>query len=227
MPGAPLIRRRKIWKKASNTEKTEMEHKRSSFSPKSSMSVLSLSKSSKESLMAKSLSSSLSKRCARRKRGEWHFQSFKHLRWTTPEWSMTEITDTQPSSKVRRYGFKFYRQTSENGEVPNESALFNPEDHILIIGFLPTFKLACNTNSIHEGTAMWVSPCHLKVTFANALNSPMCAEDRLSPFAASNMTDLEIAKSDGAILFHVETPNMTLQNYASNLTAKLCKVTYA
>lgn len=58
---------------------------------------------------------------------------------------------------------------------------FDPKESISIIGFLAPFKLACNTNRIHEGSAIWALPHYVHETIANALNSGMCAEDITAP----------------------------------------------
>lgn len=124
---------------------------------------------------------------------------------------------------------------------------FDPKDPISIIGFLATFKLACDTNKIHEGVAMWVLSHYLKDTLANALNSRMCAEDRSASLPASERneprsrkllrsypevvnylfkkisTDQAIAENDAAILRYMQPSGMTQQQYADDLVVKSCK----
>lgn len=41
-------------------------------------------------------------------------------------------------------------------ELQRKVYFFGASNSISIIGFLTTFKLACDTNNIHEGAAMWV-----------------------------------------------------------------------
>lgn len=62
---------------------------------------------------------------------------------------------------------------------------FNPENLILIIGFLATSKLACDRNDIYEGSAMWVLPHFVRKALDYALNSRMSVEDDLSPLPLS------------------------------------------
>lgn len=54
---------------------------------------------------------------------------------------------------------------------------FDFKKPIFITGFLAPSKLACVTNKIYEGTAMYVFPRFVLMTLAIALNSRMCAED--------------------------------------------------
>lgn len=62
---------------------------------------------------------------------------------------------------------------------------FNPKNLIYIIEFLATFKMACNTNDIFEGVAMWVLPHFVHKRLGKTFNSCMCAENRLASLAAS------------------------------------------
>lgn len=55
----------------------------------------------------------------------------------------------------------------------------------IIIGYLATFKLTCDSNRIQERAAMWVLPHYVNETPANALNSSMCATDKSSPINAT------------------------------------------
>lgn len=63
--------------------------------------------------------------------------------------------------------------------------LTDRHDQMLIIGFLASFKPACDANNIHERAAKQVLPDYVKETFANALNSRMCAKDRSTSRAVS------------------------------------------
>lgn len=62
---------------------------------------------------------------------------------------------------------------------------FNSKDPKSVTSFLATFKLACDTIRIHQGAAMWFLSHFVKVTIAKALNSRMCAENRMSPLTAT------------------------------------------
>lgn len=50
---------------------------------------------------------------------------------------------------------------------------FNPSDLILILGFLTTFKLACDTNLIHKLAAMWAMLRFVSNCVAASLKSCM------------------------------------------------------
>lgn len=60
--------------------------------------------------------------------------------------------------------------------------IFNPEEPIPIIGFLATFKAACDTDHTHEGAAMWVLPHCVHELIDNALNSRMWGENSIALF---------------------------------------------
>lgn len=66
-----------------------------------------------------------------------------------------------------------------------EVQLFDSNDPILIIGFLATFELTCDTNKTQEGAAMWIVLCFVEETIADALNSRMCNEDQLVPLTTT------------------------------------------
>lgn len=55
---------------------------------------------------------------------------------------------------------------------------------IFIIGFMTTFRLACDTNYIHKEAVIWVLPHFVHENLANVLNSCMCADDKPTPFVA-------------------------------------------
>lgn len=122
-------------------------------------------------------------------------------------------------------------------------------DPISIIGFLATFKFACDANRIHEAEAMRVLPYYANETVASALQSRMCATNKSSSFAVSVpnvdnrskkflrlyqevaycvlnkfVTDQAIIEFDAAILRDMQLANMMPQQYADNLVARSCKV---
>lgn len=66
-----------------------------------------------------------------------------------------------------------------------KAPFFNLKEPIFIIGFLTTFKLACNTDNIRDGAAMRLVPHYVNETLANELNSRMCATDKSSPITSS------------------------------------------
>lgn len=101
------------------------------------------------------------------------------------EQTITKHTDLQIAPRNLTIGFYPHCQAYNEREVKNERALFRNESHTSIIGFLTTFKRACDTNHVHEEAAIWVLPHCVEETLANALNSCMCTEDRLSAFATS------------------------------------------
>lgn len=101
---------------------------------------------------------------------------------------------------------------------------------------------------MYEGEVMWVLPNYVKETLTNALNSPMCTEDRLLPFSAP-MRNKEprslkllrsyeevinyllrkyeigkaIAEKNAMILLYVKSHYMTPQQYAEALIGKYLK----
>lgn len=48
---------------------------------------------------------------------------------------------------------------------------FNHFDSISIIGFLKNFKLACHTNGMHEGAAMWLFHFFINKTVSTVQNA--------------------------------------------------------
>lgn len=58
---------------------------------------------------------------------------------------------------------------------------FNAKNPIFTIELLATFKLAYDSNKIHEGAVMWVLLHFVMNALANALNSHKCAENRFAP----------------------------------------------
>lgn len=62
---------------------------------------------------------------------------------------------------------------------------FDPSDYISIISFLAISKLACNTNLIYEGDAMWVYSFFIENVLAPALSICMLAATNIAPNAAS------------------------------------------
>lgn len=58
---------------------------------------------------------------------------------------------------------------------------FHTSDPISIIDFLATFKLACDTNRVHEGVPMRVLPFLVINALASTLNSCMLATISISP----------------------------------------------
>lgn len=63
--------------------------------------------------------------------------------------------------------------------------VFNSKNPISIISSIAKFYLACDTNKIYEGAAMWVLPHFVEETSANALNSRICATGRTVPLTAT------------------------------------------
>lgn len=62
---------------------------------------------------------------------------------------------------------------------------FDPQDPISTFTFFVTFKLACDTNKIHESAAMWVLKRFVNETIASALNSRMGTEDQTAWLTAT------------------------------------------
>lgn len=62
---------------------------------------------------------------------------------------------------------------------------FNTNGPMPIIGFLAALKLACDTNHILEHPATRAQPYYVNETFANALNTRMCTEDKPTHVTAS------------------------------------------
>lgn len=53
---------------------------------------------------------------------------------------------------------------------------FDTHDPISVLGFFKTFKITCDSNKVHEGTAMWTLPNFLKklvgYTFTSRIRAP-------------------------------------------------------
>lgn len=113
---------------------------------------------------------------------------------------------------------------------------FNSKGPIPIIGFVATFKFACDTNYVHEGTAMWALPHFIDETLTYAPNSRMYAEHSLALLTASVRdkeprfrkllvsypevvnyflktfaTDRTVAEYDASILEDIQPSSLTLQ----------------
>lgn len=134
-------------------------------------------------------------------------------------------------------------------ESQTKAQFFDPGDPIFIIGFLPTFKLPCNTNHIHEEAAMWVLPFIVYNALATKLNSRMSAVTHIAPVFASVKTiepttqkkcfrsypevviylhkklanDQTTAKMDFKILRYTQPANKTLMEYADICCTKWLK----
>lgn len=50
-----------------------------------------------------------------------------------------------------------------------EARTFDPFDFVAIIAFIPSFKLACDTNRIYKGAALWLRYIFIKKQVATAL----------------------------------------------------------
>lgn len=57
---------------------------------------------------------------------------------------------------------------------------FNPESALVILQFLSTLRLVCDTNEIHKEWAKWKLLHYLDETIANALNVCLWIENRLN-----------------------------------------------
>lgn len=97
--------------------------------------------------------------------------------------------------------------------------------------------LACEYKKLHIRAALWVLVYYVQICLANALNSPMCAENRLTLLAVSvcnkqhrsckllrsfpeevecllkkHATDRAIAKYDSIIILYMQPVSMTLNS---------------
>lgn len=61
-------------------------------------------------------------------------------------------------------------------QVQMNTTIFHPYDPISIIPFLSSFKLACDTNGIHEIAAMWLLHFFLEKQAAAVVNSRIALE---------------------------------------------------
>lgn len=91
----------------------------------------------------------------------------------------------------------------------------DPSDPISIIGFLSTFLLACDTNSLHESAAMWILPFFVKNALATIVNSRMSAADSINLVVASvNSTEQLIQKN--LLRSHSELVNCLLKKFSND-----------
>lgn len=60
----------------------------------------------------------------------------------------------------------------------------DPDNTISIVGFIDTFKLACDTDNIHEGAELLVLLFFVEITLATSLNSCMSAAAHINPAVA-------------------------------------------
>lgn len=57
-----------------------------------------------------------------------------------------------------------------------KSPTFDPLNPISILGFLNSFKLACDANGNHEGTAMWLFHFSINKSASKVLNARLSAD---------------------------------------------------
>lgn len=68
----------------------------------------------------------------------------------TPEQSIFERTDLKRGSESRLYSVKQYCEAGKQGKAASERHACDPKEHFLIIRFLATFNLACETRNVHK-----------------------------------------------------------------------------
>lgn len=90
-------------------------------------------------------------------------------------------------------------------QVQMKTNIFDSFDPISIISFLSAFKLACDTNGVHEGAAMWLLHFFMKKPAAAALNS------RISLPSKSHRRHKE-----GTLTTYCEVVNYLLETYATD-----------
>lgn len=138
------------------------------------------------------------------------------------------------------------REVKSQMKVP----FFDPSNSVSIIESIATYKLACHTNRIHEGTAVWIFPCFVKVALTSTINSRMSSASDIVPAVASSQSveplrqkklirtytgvvsylltrlanDQAIAEISSAILRYTQPASMASMQYADDLYSQLCKV---
>lgn len=60
---------------------------------------------------------------------------------------------------------------------------FEPKVSISFEKFSFTIRLACNSNKLHAGAAMWVLAHYVQESHVNALNSCICVKNRFAPLS--------------------------------------------
>lgn len=73
----------------------------------------------------------------------------------------------------------------KNVKSQMNALFFDTKATIYVLRFLTTFKIASNTNRIHEEAVMCILSHYVSETLATALDSLMCTTDKSSSVAAS------------------------------------------
>lgn len=92
---------------------------------------------------------------------------------------------SNPSSRYDMTVSSYIAKLVKKVKLQIEAHFFNPKDRISTIRFLATFKLFSDANHIYERAAMWVLPCFVHETLANAHNSRVYTENSFALYAAS------------------------------------------
>lgn len=66
-----------------------------------------------------------------------------------------------------------------------EAHFFVPSNLVLIIGFLATFELTCDTKRVYAEAAMWVLPFFVMKALTTTVNSGLSAATQIAPVVAS------------------------------------------
>lgn len=144
---------------------------------------------------------------------------------------------------------RYIPERGEKMKSQMKAQFFDTKDLIPIIGFVAKFNIVRERSNMNERAALWILPHYVKGTINNALSSCICADDRMSIFAASVRiedtssrkklrsyqvevnhmlkkypSNQEIAKNGTAVLLYAEPSSMTPQQYVDVLIAGLCKI---
>jgi len=119
-----------------------------------------------------------------------------------------------------------------------EMKQFHPTDPVAILSYLANFKTACDALGIHEGAAMWLIKAFMREparsTLMMRLSTPETAgeskEGKLTTYSDvvnyllhTYASDDVIAETEAGLRQFVQTPKMTEQDYATQLTLKVLR----
>lgn len=118
--------------------------------------------------------------------------------------------------------------------VQMKSACFRPSDPISVLSFLHNFKMACDSNGIHEGAAMWLFQYFIKEPAKAPLMHRVCLTDKDSQqkgklttycqvvnyLLVTYATDDEIAKAEAGIMQFKKPERMSATLFSELLWEK-------
>lgn len=93
--------------------------------------------------------------------------------------------------------------------VQIQSYIFEPFEPTSIIWFLSNFKLACDTNGIHEGAAVWLFNFFIKKSVSTVLNTRLASKHTAH-------TRMPFTEKTTSIMTYPQVVNYLLRTYGKD-----------